>query len=208
MSIDCAKCGRQYDVTLFQFGRTINCACGARVGFEHRLNLPKNDEIKFFADVMTARVVRWLRAIGIDTIWEDAIADRDLVRRAIEEKRFILTLDKPLVEEWRVDNVLLLRSEIPLEQFQEIIEHFEIEKPTEFFMRCLVCNTPLRRASGEEILAGAPPDVRGRNQETFDYCPGCNKIYWQGSHTKRMRRAIEETFINAKRKRQNAKWKD
>ena len=180
-------------MTLFQFGRTISCACGARVGFEHRVNLSADNEIRFFADVMVARVVRWLRAIGIDTIWEDAIADHDLVKRAIEEKRFILTLDKPLIKEWRVDNVLLLQSENPHQQFQQIIRHFEIKKPEEFFTRCLVCNTLLRRASAEEIAAGAPPDVR-QNQETFDYCPHCNKIYWQGSHTRRMRATIEKIF--------------
>ena len=193
MAISCTKCARQYDVTLFQFGRTINCACGARVGFEHRINLSGGNEIRFFADVMVARVVRWLRAIGLDTAWEDAISDRDLVKRAIEEKRFILTLDKPLIKEWRVDNVLLLQSENPFEQFQEIIRHFEIEKPKEFFTRCLICNTPLRRASAAEIVAAAPPDVR-ENQQKFDYCPHCKKLYWQGSHAKRMRQAIEEVF--------------
>jgi uncharacterized protein with PIN domain len=192
MAISCGKCGRQYDVTLFQFGRTINCACGERVGFEHRINLPLDNEIRFFADVMTARVVRWLRAIGIDTIWEDAIADRDLVKRAIDERRFVLTLDKRLIEEWRVDNVLLLQSENPSEQFRQIIAHFDIKKPQEFFTRCLVCNTLLRNASAEEIVAGAPPDVR-ENQEAFRYCPSCNKVYWQGSHTERMRLAIEES---------------
>lgn len=110
-------------MTLFQFGRTINCACGERVGFEHKINLPANEEIKFFADVNVARLVRWLRAIGIDTVWEDAISDEDLVRRAIEEKRFVLTLDKRLVREFRADNVLLLKSENPLEQFGEVIRH-------------------------------------------------------------------------------------
>lgn len=193
MAISCGKCGRQYDVTLFQFGRTINCACGERVGFEHRINLPKTEEIKFFADVMVARVVRWLRAIGIDTVWEDAIADRDLVRRAIEEKRFILTLDKPLIEEWRVDNVLLLRSENPFEQFQELVTRFEIKKPKELFTRCLVCNTLLRRASAAEIDAGAPPSMR-ENEKNFQFCPNCRKVYWEGSHTRRMREAIEKTF--------------
>ncbi|HLM03494.1 MAG TPA: Mut7-C RNAse domain-containing protein [Pyrinomonadaceae bacterium] len=201
MAVSCAECGRQYDVTLFQFGRTINCACGKRVGLEHRINLPargsgrrgERDEIRFFADVMVARLVRWLRAIGIDTIWEDAVSDRDLVKKAVEEKRFILTLDKPLLEEWRVDNVLLLQSENPPEQFREVVSRFGIEKPKEFFTRCLVCNTPFRSASDEEIAAGAPLDVR-QNQETFDYCPNCEKLYWQGSHTKRMRRAIEEIF--------------
>ncbi len=132
MAISCGKCGRQYDVTLFEFGRTINCACGERVGFEHKLVLPKTGAIKFFADVNVARLVRWLRAIGIDTWWEDAISDADLVRRAIRENRFVLTLDKRLVKEWRTDNVLLLTSEKPLEQFAEVVEHFKLKLPAQF----------------------------------------------------------------------------
>jgi len=193
MAISCQKCGRQYDVTLFQFGRTINCACGERVGFEHKVNLSKDKEIKFFADVNVARVVRWLRAIGIDTAWEDAISDKDLIERAIEEKRFVLTLDKKLAEEWRVDNVLLLRSENPLEQFREVVAHFRIKITKELFTRCLVCNTFLRNANAEEIAAGAPQKVR-ENEQAFRFCPNCDKLYWQGSHTQRMREAIEKVF--------------
>lgn len=193
MAISCPRCGRQYDVTLFQFGRTINCACGERVGFEHKINLAVNSEIKFFADVNVARVVRWVRAIGIDTVWEDAIPDGELVRRAIEENRFVLTLDKRLLEEWRVDNVRLLSSENPLEQFREIVHLFSLTLPPELFIRCLVCNTLLRNATAEEISANAPPDAQ-ENYKTFHYCPTCNKIYWEGSHTERMRAAIEDIF--------------
>lgn len=193
MAISCSNCGRQYDVTLFQFGRTINCVCGERVGFEHRLNLPKNEEIRFFADVMVARLVKWLRAIGIDTAWEGAISDKDLVRRAIDEDRFILTLDKKLTEEWRVDNVLLLESEDLFEQFREVIEHFGIEKPDELFTRCLVCNAFLRNAGAEEISENVPTDVM-KNQKAFRFCTQCNKVYWEGTHTRRMRAVIEEIF--------------
>lgn len=193
MAISCQKCGRQYDVTLFEFGRTINCACGMRVGFEHKLVLPKTGEIKFFADVNVARLVRWLRAIGIDTWWEDAISDADLVRRAIRENRFVLTLDKRLLKEWRTDNVLLLTSERPLEQFAQVVEHFKLKLPAQFFTRCLVCNSILRGAIDEEIAANLPPRVR-ENNELFYYCPNCEKIYWEGSHTERMRAVIEDVF--------------
>ena len=193
MAVTCIKCGRQYDVTLFQFGRTIDCACGTRVGLEHRLNLPRASEIRFFADVNVASVVRWLRAIGIDTVWEDAIADGDLVRRAIEEKRYVLTLDKRLLKEWRADNVLLLQKARAFEQFQEIVAHFKIEKPAKFFTRCLLCNTLLREASAEEITLGGPPRL-AENRITFFYCPACNKVYWEGGHTRRMREAIEKVF--------------
>jgi uncharacterized protein len=193
MAVNCTKCGRQYDVTLFQFGRTISCACGARVGFEHRLNLARDAEVRFFADVNVARLVRWLRAIGLDTIWEDAISDADLIRRAIEEKRFVLTLDKRIMHEFRADNVLLLSTDEPLAQFAEIVRHFNIRKPAEFFTRCLICNTPLRAARREEIAENAPPPVR-ENCEKFSFCAACKKIYWEGSHARRMRVAIEGIF--------------
>src|SRR5215213_6323425 len=195
MAVTCVKCGRQYDVTLFQFGRTISCACGARVGFEHRLNLAKADELKFFADVNVASVVRWLRAVGIDTVWEDAISDADLIRRAIEEKRFVLTLDKRILKEFRADNVLLLESERAIEQLREIVAHFKIKKPPELFTRCLLCNALLRNASAEEIALGGPRHRLPQQQEVvFHYCPTCNKVYWEGGHTRRMREAIEKVF--------------
>jgi uncharacterized protein with PIN domain len=194
MAISCQKCGRQYDVNLFEFGRTIDCACGGRVGFKHRINLSKDSEkIKFFADVNVARLVRWLRAIGIDTVWEDAISDEDLIRRAITENRFVLTLDKKLNKEWRVDNVLLLTSDVPLEQFAQVVRHFDLQLPAELFTRCLVCNTILRQPSAKEISEFVPPRVR-EEQEEFYYCRNCNKVYWKGSHTKRMRAAIAEVF--------------
>lgn len=180
-------------MTLFQFGRTINCACGARAGLEHRLDLSNDAEIRFFADVNVASVVRWLRAAGLDTVWEDAIPDADLVRRAIEQRRFVLTLDKRILEEFRVDHVFLLTTGEPPAQFAEVVRRFDIQKPSELFTRCLVCNTPLRGAHAEEIAANAPAAVREIN-ERFSFCAVCNKVYWEGSHARRMRAAIEEVF--------------
>jgi uncharacterized protein with PIN domain len=193
MAISCTKCGRQYDVTLFQFGRTINCACGERVGFEHKINFSKCEEIKLFADVMVARLVKWLRAIGIDTAWEDAISDKDLVKRAIEENRFVLTLDKKLMKEWRADNILLLKSEDVFKQLCQTVEYFKIRKPGELFTRCLVCNLLLREIKAEEISGDLPPNVR-ENQAAFRYCPNCDKVFWEGSHTRRMRMKIQNLF--------------
>lgn len=31
MAYTCPKCGRQYDPTLFEFGRTVDCECGFRL---------------------------------------------------------------------------------------------------------------------------------------------------------------------------------
>jgi len=193
MAVICPKCRWQYDVTLFQFGRTINCACGARVGLESRLSLRAEAELKFFADVMMHRLVRWLRMLGFDTAWEDAIKDADLVRRAVVEERQILTLDRRLPHEWRVGNVLLLSSDDAFEQLREVVERFEIQRPRRFFTRCLVCNTKLRAASESEITEQVPDKIREWQSE-FRHCPNCKKVYWAGSHTDRMLAAVESLF--------------
>ncbi len=35
MAVRCSYCGRDYDVTLFEFGRTVTCECGETVTFRH-----------------------------------------------------------------------------------------------------------------------------------------------------------------------------
>ena len=195
MAVTCPGCGWQYDVTLFQFGRTINCACGERVGLGSRIDIPRAAELKFFADVMMHRLVRWLRMLGFDTAWEDAIRDADLVRRAVIEERQILTLDRRLPHEWRVGNVLLLSSDDPLEQLREVVERFGIERPRRFFTRCLVCNTKLRPASESEVSERVPDKTRERQSE-FRYCPKCGKVFWAGSHTDRMLASVEGVFAH------------
>ncbi|MBI5101140.1 MAG: hypothetical protein HZB33_04825 [Nitrospirae bacterium] len=41
MAVQCPSCGRGYDVTLFEFSRSITCACGKTVSFRHE---QKTDE--------------------------------------------------------------------------------------------------------------------------------------------------------------------
>lgn len=35
MAVICPACGRQHDIALFQFGRTVRCACGALIDEAH-----------------------------------------------------------------------------------------------------------------------------------------------------------------------------
>ena len=45
MSIRCSKCKREYDVTLFEFGREIICECGNRLGLKNEEILSQLEEI-------------------------------------------------------------------------------------------------------------------------------------------------------------------
>jgi len=39
MAITCPDCGREFDVTLFEFGREVTCPCGRKITLEHREDL-------------------------------------------------------------------------------------------------------------------------------------------------------------------------
>lgn len=193
MAIVCTGCGREYDVSLFPFGRTIHCTCGSRVGLEHRRGPPVESELpRFIADAMLGRLARWLRTLGYDTAYDDAIADDDLVRRAWVEGRHILTRDRRLFEEWRIEGVLI-RSDKTLEQLREVVAALGLRRPSRLFTRCRVCNGALRSAEREAVADRVPPRVWQR-EESFIECGECGRVYWEGSHTERMRQVVETVF--------------
>ncbi len=187
MAIPCPSCGRQYDVTLFQFGRTIHCTCGTRVGLEMRLeSVATGGAPCFIADAMLGRLARWLRVMGCDVAYDAAISDADLVRKALEEGRSILTRDRDLPEEWTVSPCLLLETDDVEDQLREVLATFDLRSHIRPFTRCTRCNAPLRSVSVHEVRERVPPRI-ARLHHTFAQCPDCSRVYWQGSHTERIR---------------------
>jgi uncharacterized protein with PIN domain len=194
VAVLCPGCGREYDVALFQFGRTLHCACGTRVGLEPRVEPPRTPvESRFAADAMLGRLARWLRVIGADTVYDSSMDDAALARIAIEQERIVLTRDRALPQEWRIPRVLVIESEAPLEQLRQVAEAFDLEWRGRLFRRCSLCNAPLSPipAAGVE---GRVPERVFREQERFAECGRCRRVYWEGSHTQRMRRVLERAL--------------
>lgn len=191
MGVPCPGCGRSYDVTLFAFGRTLHCACGERVGLAHRLPLrPAADPPRFLADAMLGRLARWLRLLGFDTAFEAHVADEALVRRALREGRAILTRDRALPAQWRVEDVLVLRAATLRGQLREVLDAFALAERIRPLTRCSVCNGPLRAARPDEVAARVPPRVLAAECD-FRACPDCGRVYWRGSHTERILHAVD-----------------
>ncbi len=44
MAVQCASCGRGYDVTLFEFSATVTCVCGRTVFFRHERQTDEADD--------------------------------------------------------------------------------------------------------------------------------------------------------------------
>jgi uncharacterized protein with PIN domain len=192
MAIPCPGCGREYDVTLFQFGRTIHCTCGARVGLEKRVGPElSSSRPRFFADAMLGGLARWLRILGFDTAYDPAVSDRDLVRRGVLEGRHILSKDRGLPEAWRVAQCFILESDESEAQLREVVERFDLRRGIRLFTRCTVCNSPLDPIP-KDVVRDRVPDRVAESRDSFHRCPDCGRIYWEGSHTERMRGRLRE----------------
>jgi uncharacterized protein with PIN domain len=138
---------------------------------------------------MLARLARWLRVLGFDTAFDPALPDRELVALAAAEDRILLTRDRHLVEHLRPARALLIRSDAPIEQLKETVETLHLERPAELFRRCLVCDTELVDVPPGEVAERIPPSARVFS-DAIRRCPTCGRLYWPGSHTRRMRAAL------------------
>ena len=192
MAIPCRACGREYDVTLFQFGRTIHCACGARVGLEKRSSVRATVAgPRFLVDAMLGRLARWLRILGFDTAYDPVIPDAELIRRGLEEGRHVISSDRALLEEWTVSGCLIVEADDVEAQLKEVLDHFGLKGKIRLLSRCPVCNTILEPIPVDEVWERIPPRVRGLH-DSFARCPRCDRVYWEGSHVERMRARLRE----------------
>jgi uncharacterized protein with PIN domain len=154
--------------------------------------------VRAVADAMLGRLARWLRALGHDVLFDEALHDPDLVRLATREHRLLLTRDRRLcLERGHPDWCLLVDGQRPAAQLRELDRRLPVFGPEwrdRLFTRCMVCNDVLVPAPYRQVRDRLPPDVRSDprvRSAGFRRCGGCGRVYWEGSHTRRMRRWLE-----------------
>ncbi len=148
-------------------------------------------EMRFLCDEMLQRLGRWLRAAGYDTAIAMAGADDGaLARQAVAEGRWLLTRDREMALERNGDGrvVWLAVNGLP-EQVAAVTQRFAIDWLLCPFSRCLECNTPIIPANPAQY-AQLPRGALLTSPQVW-YCPRCDKVYWEGSHVRRMRHTLE-----------------
>jgi uncharacterized protein with PIN domain len=138
---------------------------------------------------MLGRLAHWLRALGYDTLYDPTLSDQDLERLARREGRTLLTRDRRLPAETRAGDVLVLVEERPLACLREVIERRALAPVPLTLRRCLVCNGALSAARREAVGGRVPEDIL-KGAGALRACGGCGRVYWEGSHTRRMRAAL------------------
>ena len=135
---------------------------------------------------MLGRLARWLRILGFDTWYFREIDDRELLELHAETGRVLLTRDTHLVQCRGVGRHVLVGSDGWAEQLQQVVVALSLEvRPERMLTRCLLCNLPLEKLAPEEAYGRVPDYVAG-STSAFRRCKSCDKVYWPGTHRKRM----------------------
>lgn len=151
--------------------------------------------MRFICDDNLGKLAKWLRTLGYDTHFQLTIDDGELVSISLKENRVILSRDTKLSRFKIKDRYLLIRSEKPLEQLKQVVDHFKLKKGKDLlFSRCLVCNQVLQKVEKEKIKDRLYPYVY-QTQENFVYCSVCDRIYWAATHVERMAQKLSEGGI-------------
>lgn len=142
--------------------------------------------LKLLCDEMLGGLARWLRAAGHDAaLAEPGTGDSALVERAAGEGRVLVSRDRRLIEQARRRTpAVLLTGDDPDAHAQQLKSELSLDWTLAPFTRCVVDNTPLRDAT-EADLAKIPEQSRGL-PGPFRACPACGRVFWPGSHVKRM----------------------
>lgn len=176
------------------------------MGIASDINKTKNMSViasefghRFLCDEMLKGFGHWLRAAGYDTdIASPGENDRQLLEKALSENRLLLTRDRKLTEFRHADQVVvLLNCNHTADCAEELSSRFSLNWLLAPFSRCLLCNTPLQ-AADPSCMSQVPPHSRPHVSRLL-YCPQCNKLYWDGSHVRRMTNTLTTWHNNFSR---------
>ena len=152
--------------------------------------MDKPSRPKFIADTMLGSLARKLRLLGIDIAYIRDADDSEIKYLIRSQNRILLTRDMNLSKNLG-DLVLLVTGDNAREEFLSIAKRLSaVGIQPDPFSRCLECNDELVPLDSSSVRDKIPPYVL-ESSDTFFGCPSCGRVYWEGTHNKRMG---EESF--------------
>ncbi|WP_227458433.1 Mut7-C RNAse domain-containing protein [Cupriavidus pauculus] len=147
-------------------------------------------EIRFIADAHLGGLAHLLRMTGFDMLYDNHFEDSEIARIAAAERRIVLTRDRELLKRREITHGCYVRAiKSPL-QAREVFARLDLARSARPFALCLDCNVPLQRIDKPQAQGRVPEGVFERH-ERFVSCPKCRRVFWEGSHWKRMRELID-----------------
>ncbi len=157
-----------------------------------RLRPPPLRQVRFVLDVHLGRLARRLRLMGFDAAYRNDWSDEQLAELAPRERRIVLTRDRGLLMRRAITHGTYVRATQPEAQLIEVLRRFDLGGSLRPLTRCLACNGVLLEVTLDQVdLEDLPPDIRA-NPQRLVRCPDCRRVYWDGSHLRRLRAIVAE----------------
>ena len=147
---------------------------------------------RFVADTHLGKLARHLRMAGFDTVWANDRPDDEIVSLSNGERRTILTRDKAMLRRGDVSRGYFVRAIESEKQLSEVLRTLQLEKLVAPFIRCRECNAVLEDVAKAEVVDALPEKVRDA-YDRFKRCPGCRRVYWEGTHFARMQGVLRRS---------------
>lgn len=148
----------------------------------------------FIVDGNLGKLVRYLRLLGFDCAYRNDFHDREVADIASRQQRTVLTRDRALLQRKIIIHGYFVRSDKPKLQTREVLRRFDLYAWIRPFTRCTHCNGLLVAVDKQTIVHRLQPLTR-QYYDRFLLCRNCSRIYWQGSHSARIKRLIDELSV-------------
>lgn len=152
-------------------------------------------EIKFVLDVHLGKLTRKLRMLGFDSLYSNTYSDKEIAEISDEENRIVLTRDRELLKRSIVSRGYILRTDDPEKQLIEVINRFDLKSSITPLVRCLNCNGYLLKVEKSKIVHKLQPNTL-KYFNMFKECETCGKLYWRGSHYENMLQMLSKWKLN------------
>jgi uncharacterized protein with PIN domain len=147
---------------------------------------------RFVADAHLGGLAHMLRMAGFDTLYRNDYRDREIADIAEREARIILTRDRELLKYRGVTHGCYVHALKPAQQFRELAERLDLARSFKPLTLCLECNAPLHPVDKQRVRERLPPSVQA-NHQRFTACDSCGRVFWEGSHWRRMQASLSES---------------
>lgn len=144
---------------------------------------------------MLKGLARWLRASGFDAWWQYGVEDGELVRRAQEDGRTLLSQDSGImirspVASGEIDSLFIPLRLTVEEQLHLVFREFGLHRAPP---RCMKCGGAMERVDKESVRHEAPPRTFAWLDEFFR-CARCGQLFWKGTHWNNIARRLDEVL--------------
>ncbi|MFN4196597.1 MAG: Mut7-C RNAse domain-containing protein [Caldimicrobium sp.] len=147
-------------------------------------------EKTFYLEASLRGLAKWLRFVGLKVeITKNKITHRDILQH--KDKFFLITSYETakILDKYHIDYLIVPRDNLKT-QLKFFFNYFNLTPKLSLDI-CSLCGEPLISVKKEDFKEKIPPKV-WEKYNSYNYCPKCDKLYWEGDHVQRLKKKFKE----------------